>query len=125
MDMSIEVVPTVRDPDGLALSSRNTYLSEEQRQWALVLYRALKSCQEMYKSGNTCTDTLLAHGKNMIEQVSQATDRKLTLDYLSINGQEFLEPLKKVPADGAILSGAIFLHGEKTVRLIDNLILSP
>ncbi len=114
MNLEIVVVPTVRDPDGLALSSRNVYLTPDQRPAATVLYRSLKLAQEMFSGGEK--------NAGRIRQAMTALIKKEPLaqiDYVSIADPDTLEELDTVRA-GALASLAVKVGRP---RLIDNMIL--
>jgi len=114
LPVEIVVCPIVREPSGLAMSSRNAYLSAEQKQSALVLYGSLQEIQRRFHSGERESDKLIAAGKRIV-----AADASVRLDYLEIVDPETLEPLPAVsrPALAAI---AAFVG---TTRLIDNVLL--
>ncbi len=112
--IEIEVVPTVREEDGLALSSRNTYLDENQRQAATVLYRALRAAEKAYQSGERSGDTLR---KIMTDTI--AAEPLASAQYVSCADRVSLRELETV-TNGALLSMAVYVG--KT-RLIDNWIL--
>ncbi len=114
LPVEIVVCPIVREPSGLAMSSRNAYLSAEQKQSALVLYGSLQEIQRRFHSGERESDKLIAAGKRIV-----AADTSVRLDYLEIVDPETLEPLPAVsrPALAAI---AAFVG---TTRLIDNVLL--
>jgi len=112
--IEIVVCPTVREPDGLAMSSRNTYLNPEERQAAAVLYRALTAAQNAYKSGERDASVL----RRVMSEVIEA-EPLAQIQYVSCADFDTLEELQRV--DGkALLSMAVFIG--KT-RLIDNLVL--
>lgn len=108
------MVPTVRERDGLALSSRNRYLDENQRRDALVLSRALDSIALLFSNGTTSADMLLAAGKRIFSEVSSAQ-----LDYLAIVDSNTFEPAATVSKGNAVIVAAKI----GTTRLIDNVIL--
>lgn len=116
LDMNLEVVvlPTVREPDGLAMSSRNSYLSTNERQAALVLYRALMLAQELWSQGETDAEKLRSQMAKLIGKEPLAT-----IDYISIADNETLEELKEIKTP-ALVSLAVRIG--KT-RLIDNVVL--
>ncbi|MCP8465448.1 pantoate--beta-alanine ligase [Pseudomonas sp. ZM23] len=103
--------PTVRADDGLALSSRNGYLSADQRATAPVLYRTLKQLAEQVRGGTRDYEALLAQGRQQIEQAG------LRVDYLEIRESAGLRPASAENHQLVILVAA-FLG---TTRLIDNL----
>lgn len=112
--VEIITVPTVREPDGLALSSRNKYLNAEERKQALSLYRALKLGEKMILSG-----------ERRVEVVQQAMAREISsqplarIDYVSINDAETLKPLEEI--GGKVLLAVAVWIGK--TRLIDNLVV--
>jgi pantoate--beta-alanine ligase len=113
--LEIVVCPIVREPDGLAMSSRNTYLDAEQRKAATVLYRALSAAKAAYEAGEREAERL--------RRVMQETIQKeplARLQYVSVAHPLTLEELQSVEQD-ALLSMAVFVG--KT-RLIDNFLLS-
>lgn len=117
LDMPVEVVvaPTVREPDGLALSSRNAYLSPAERRAALVLYRALQAAQVRYASGERGGDALRA-----TMRATLAGEPLAQPDYVSVAHPRTLQELDQVGGDGALLSLAVWVG---PARLIDNVVL--
>ena len=111
----IVVLPTVRDADGLALSSRNVYLGTEDRQAALVLYRSLCLAREVFELGVRDTDELRRRMRGLIEAEPTAE-----IDYLSVADAETLDELDTVDRP-ALVSLAVQIGG---VRLIDNITLA-
>jgi pantoate--beta-alanine ligase len=111
----IVVVPTMREADGLAMSSRNQYLDAAERQAATVLYRALCRAQELYAAGEREAQRL----KDAMQQVI-AAEPKAVLDYLAINDAQTLAPLTTLTERAAVVSLAVKLG---RTRLIDNFIL--
>ena len=114
MPLEIVVCPTVREPDGLAVSSRNQYLNPQQRKDALCLYSALQDCLKLYRQGTTGTKILIEQMRKIIEQVPYAQ-----IDYISIVDSESLENLKKIDR-GALVALAVKIG---SARLIDNIVL--
>ena len=107
--------PIKRANDGLALSSRNAYLTKEQRNQAPSLYRCLQYIKQQINNGVTDIELLLQHQKRELEE------KDLKIDYLNLFSFEKMEPIKKIkPERKYILAGAIYV-GE--TRLIDNLIV--
>ena len=113
LDLPVKVIglPTVREPDGLALSSRNVYLSELERNHAPVLYRTLKTCAARIKAGEPM-EMVLEEGRLDIERAEFA------LDYLEARHALTLAPIASVK-DGPIRLLVAAKIG--TTRLIDNL----
>lgn len=114
--VSIEVCPIVREPDGLALSSRNSYLTPEERKSALVLYRSLMRVQEEFAKGERDTAKLVAAGKQKFTEEPGAR-----LDYLEIVDPDSLDPETNI-TKATLVAVAAFVG--KT-RLIDNIALQP
>ncbi|MCL5429387.1 MAG: pantoate--beta-alanine ligase [Chloroflexi bacterium] len=116
LNFPIEIVvgPTVREPDGLALSSRNSYLNPAERKAATVLHRALSAAQAVHAAGERDGEALRAVMRKTIEAEPLAK-----LQYVSCADAQTLQELDKVE-NGALLSMAVFVG--KT-RLIDNLLL--
>jgi pantoate--beta-alanine ligase len=113
-DLELVVCPTVREPDGLALSSRNRYLSASDRARALVLSRALDVVGASYRAGQKDVARLLEAGRGVL-----ATEPEVRIDYLQIVDADTLLPLTEAKP-GALV--AIAAHVGST-RLIDNTIL--
>ncbi len=114
MNLEIMVCPTVREPDGLAMSSRNTRLTREQRQVAPVLYRALTLAQELWSQGEKDAGTIRHEMTELIEKEPLAN-----IDYISIANNETLKEIHRVRPP-ALVSMAVKFG---KVRLIDNIIL--
>jgi pantoate--beta-alanine ligase len=114
--VQVVVCSIVREPDGLAMSSRNAYLDPEQRKMALVLYRSLMAVQERFDHGEHQVDKLIESGKQVFAAVPG-----VRLDYLEIVDTETLEPVGDL-ARGGLLAVAAFVGG---TRLIDNIVLEP
>lgn len=115
LPVEIVVCPIVREPDGLAMSSRNTYLNPQQRKQALVLLRALRRVEEMVEQGEQDAAKLEAAGRQVV-----AEEPAVRLDYLAIVDRESLEPVNPT-APGALVAVAAYVGG---TRLIDNVILN-
>ncbi len=117
LEMGVEVVvmPTIREPDGLALSSRNVRLSPEQRQAAPVLYRALCRAYTLWMDGERHGDAL----RDVARGELQAESRVDGIDYVSVAGLETLDELEQIEGP-AMVSAAVHMG---PVRLIDNIVL--
>ena len=115
MGLEIVAVPTVREDDGLAMSSRNLYLTPDQRQAAPVVYRALASAERLWQQGVTDAQQL----RQEIHRVLQQEALIERIDYVSVADADSLEELEVVEGR-AMLSVAVQL-GQP--RLIDNIIL--
>jgi pantoate--beta-alanine ligase len=117
MDTEIVVGPTVREEDGLALSSRNVYLATDERKAATVLRRALEKCRSMYNGGERDSARLINAMRAIIEAEPLAKP-----DYIMISDTSNLEPVTTVPyVSPTLVSMAVFFG--KT-RLIDNVVLN-
>lgn len=116
LDFPIEVIvcPTVREPDGLAMSSRNVYLDPGQRKAATVLYRSLSAAGEAYQRGERRAGEL-----RRIMQATIESEPLAKMQYVSCADYDTLQELEQV-SGRALLSMAVFIG--KT-RLIDNLVL--
>lgn len=116
-ETEIVILPTVREESGLALSSRNAHLSDEERRAAAVLRRALARAEEMYNDGERSA-------KRIIEAVrgEAETESLVRLQYLNVTDADTLEKLDKLDDHVALVSLAALVG--KT-RLIDNVVLHP
>ncbi len=114
-DIEIVVAPTVREPDGLAMSSRNAYLTPEQRKQAAVLYRALMRVQTLADRGERRAAELIRAGEEVILEEPGAK-----LDYFEIVSPDTLEPVADV-SRGALVAVAALVGA---TRLIDNVLLT-
>jgi pantoate--beta-alanine ligase len=116
LDLPVEVVvaPTVREADGLALSSRNSYLTPEQRAAAPAIFRALSAAQARHEAGERDAETL----REAVRQ-ALAAESSMQIDYVSIADPLTLQELTVVD-ERALASTAVRLGA---TRLIDNLIL--
>lgn len=114
MDLKIITLPTLRAPDGLALSSRNAYLSTEERRAATVLIRALRLAEDEWRRGERRAEALRRKMVSLIKSEPLAR-----IDYISVADNETLVELDAVEAR-ALISLAVYIG--KT-RLIDNLLL--
>lgn len=114
--VQIEVMPIVREPDGLAMSSRNSYLSPQERRSALVLYRSLKRVESLFQEGERQSGRLIAAAADEI-----AKQPAVRLDYFEIVDPDTLEPVSII-ARNSLVAVAAFVG--KT-RLIDNIVLEP
>ncbi|KAI1078202.1 pantoate-beta-alanine ligase [Whalleya microplaca] len=147
LPMEVVVGPTVREPDGLALSSRNVYLGQRRRNVAIVLHRALQAAEAQYLNGVLDRESILNAASAVVSgtlnaQLSLAPEKrvKYEVDYISLADPSTMEELTEVdPKVGGILSGAIKMlpvespqpgedlghSGGPAVRLIDNIVLPP
>jgi pantoate--beta-alanine ligase len=114
LDVRILVCPIVREKDGLALSSRNIYLTPEQRKQATVLYRSLMRVQTLADQGQGDAAKLVAAGKQVL-----AEEQGVRVDYFEIVNWETLDSVQDI-SNGALVAVAAYVG--KT-RLIDNVVL--
>lgn len=114
LNVQIRLMPTVRDEDGLALSSRNTYLGPKQKRDALCLYRALKKAEEVNAMGESSAAKVIRQMENIIKRVKGAK-----IDYVTVVNAETLEPVKEIK--GKTLVALAVRIGK--ARLIDNILL--
>ncbi|KAI1815360.1 pantoate-beta-alanine ligase [Poronia punctata] len=147
LPIDVVVGHTSREPDGLALSSRNVYLGERRRKAAVVLNRALRAAEERYENGASDRDSILGAANavttgTLNEQMALGPEArvKFEVDYISLADPWTMEEIDRVdPKVGGILSGAIKMlpvespqpgedlghSGGPAVRLIDNIVLEP
>jgi len=112
----VEIVgcPIVREPDGLAMSSRNVYLNKDDRARALVLHRSLQDVKEDFRGGQRDAGKLLALGKKVI-----AAEPSARLDYFEIVDPDTLDPIETISRPTLVAVAAYV----GSTRLIDNLVL--
>jgi pantoate--beta-alanine ligase len=116
LNFDIEIIPgvLVREEDGIAMSSRNSYLSPEEKEKALVLYRSLAKGKELFESGERRASVLSHAVKETIESVNG-----VSLQYVEIRDAETLERIENVNRPAVIAVAAMV----GAVRLIDNIII--
>lgn len=114
--VAIEVCPIIREPDGLALSSRNAYLDPQERKAALVLHHSLQRAQKLFESGEHDSARLVATGREEFNR-----EPKVRLDYFDVVDPDSLEPITII-SNLALIAVAAFIGN---TRLIDNLIVDP
>jgi pantoate--beta-alanine ligase len=119
LDLDVEVVgmPIVREPDGLAMSSRNAYLSADERQRALALSRALGRARAAFAGGERDSAALTAQARQVLDEAGG-----IRLDYLELRDGESLDVLEGRIERPALLAVAAFVGN---TRLIDNQLLEP
>jgi pantoate--beta-alanine ligase len=117
LNLGVEIVvcPTVRETDGLAMSSRNVYLSQEERKRAVTLYKSLRAGAEVIRRGVT-------DGKSVQSAMAHVLKKEpaITIDYLAVCDPSTLKPLCVVTSR-VVLLGAVRIG---SVRLIDNLLVT-
>ncbi len=114
MPLEIVIVPTVREPDGLAMSSRNVYLSMEERRSAIVLSQSLKLAEDMIAKGEKNAERIRGKMRAIIER-----EPKAVIDYVSIVDGNTLDELDGVKP-GAVISLAVRFG---RTRLLDNMVV--
>jgi pantoate--beta-alanine ligase len=114
MDVDVVVLPTVREPDGLAMSSRNSYLSADERHKAVAIYRALSNAEQLAKAGAREPEKL----KNKMLAVLRE-DPGIVIDYAEVVDHETLEPVSSVK-EAMVLLVAVRIG---RTRLIDNIVI--
>jgi pantoate--beta-alanine ligase len=115
-ETEIVTVPTLREESGLAMSSRNQLLSEEERQKAVIVIQALREAKTAFKRGER-------NASDLAQIVSKGIENEpdVRLDYVAIVDRESFEPIEKVGETEALIVVAVFLDN---IRLIDNVILN-
>jgi pantoate--beta-alanine ligase len=118
LSLPVEVVglPTVREPDGLAMSSRNVYLSPEERRATLVLSRSLRHAEDLVRAGETNAATMKREVESMIR-----AEPAVLLEYASLSDESTLEELQTIDRPALLLLAARV----GATRLIDNALLLP
>lgn len=115
-EIEIVVVPTVREESGLAMSSRNAYLSEEEHEKASIIYQALRDAKLAFKNGERNAAKIA-----QIVEEKIASEPLARIDYVAVVNNEDLEPVEKI-GDNEVLVAVAVRFGK--VRLIDNVILN-
>jgi pantoate--beta-alanine ligase len=112
--MPVEVVgcPTIREPDGLAMSSRNVYLRAAERQAAVILSQALSQAERLFKDGVWDGANLQAEVQNMLDK-----EPLIRTDYVAVVHPQTLQPVVSLAAEGAVICLAVWIG---RTRLIDN-----
>ena len=114
LEVKIEVLPIIREEDDLALSSRNTYLGQEERKAALSLSKSLKEAQSMIEDGQRDSEAIIKRIRELINMEPLAK-----IDYVEIVDTDKLDPIARIEKE-ALVALAVFIG---KVRLIDNTIL--
>ena len=114
MPLEIVICPTVRQPDGLAISSRNQYLTEQQKKDATNIYKSLQQCRQMIDAGIKESQKIIAEMRKILQQVPS-----IEIEYVSIVDAETLESIEKI--SGKVLAAAAVRIGP--ARLIDNILV--
>lgn len=114
MDVQIAVQPTIRERDGLAMSSRNTYLSAEERRSAPVIFRALSAAEQLVQAGIVEIEKIKKKVQDTLLE-----EKEMRIDYVEVVDPETLAPLSEAQANMAVL---VAVRLGRT-RLIDNIVL--
>ncbi len=114
MPLEIVVFPTVREPSGLAVSSRNQYLSERQKKDATNIYKSLQACRRMIDAGISESRQIIAEMRKMLQQIPS-----IEIEYVSIVDAETLQDAESIT--GKILAAVAVKIGP--ARLIDNILV--
>jgi len=114
MPLEIVVCPTVREKDGLAVSSRNKYLSEQEKKEAAKIYKSLEKCREMVEAGATDSSEIVAQMRSILQQIKGGS-----IEYVSIVDAETLENVDKI-ASRVLAAVAVKLG---PTRVIDNILM--
>lgn len=140
IDTQVVVGETTREPDGLAMSSRNVYLGTRRRKVATVLSKVLRAAETGYLRGKRTRDEILGPANELAKLLLQPSQVRFEIDYISLADPETMEELEIVDESrGAILCGAVKMlpvdapqpdedlgfGGGPSVRLIDNIVLKP
>ncbi len=113
--VDVVIAPTLREPDGLAMSSRNRYLTPSLRTEALSISRALFKARDMVAAGELRSDRLVAEATHILAQ-----HRRVRVIYVSLVNRHTMEPMREVVPGVSLLAIAAWLD---EVRLIDNIVL--
>ncbi len=113
MPVQVVVAPTVREPDGLAMSSRNRYLQPEQRADALRIYQSLMAAKKMVEDGVRSTDRVVAEITNRLAQ-----SRRIRVIYVTIVDKDTMAPVRTIEPGKCTCALAVWVN---EVRLIDNM----
>ena len=116
LPVEVVIAPTVREADGLAMSSRNAYLAPDERQAATALYRALTTAQQAFQEGERNGVVLRSAMQDVLDAEPLADT-----EYVSVADPTTLRELNEVSEAGALLSMAVRIG---TTRLIDNIVLA-
>jgi pantoate--beta-alanine ligase len=114
MPLEIVICPTIREPNGLAVSSRNQYLTEQQKKDAANIYKSLQRCRQMIDAGVKETTEIIAEMRKILQQVPS-----IEIEYVSIVDAETLQNVDKIA--GKVLSAVAVRIGP--ARLIDNILM--
>ncbi len=114
LPLEIVICPTVREPNGLAVSSRNQYLTEQQKKDAANIYKSLQTCRNLIDADTTETHQIIAEMEKILQQIPS-----IEIEYVSIVDAETLESIEKIA--GKVLAAVAVKIGP--ARLIDNILV--
>ena len=114
MPLQIVICPTVREPNGLAVSSRNQYLTARQKKDAANIYKSLQTCRKLIDDGTTETNQIIAEMQKILQQIPSGE-----IEYVSIVDAETLQSIDKIT--GKVLAAVAVKVGP--ARLIDNILV--
>lgn len=122
MPLDVNIIPTIREDDGLAMSSRNAYLSAPERSVAPVVYRSLCAAKELFLGLKKNDDALSSSQlKDAVTSILQSEPLVSEVQYVAVDSKATMQPLDRVTRkDGAVISLACKVG---SVRLIDNIVL--
>jgi pantoate--beta-alanine ligase len=114
MPLEIVICPTVRESSGLAVSSRNKYLTAQQKKDAAVIYKSLQKCRQMLESGITKAEAIINQMRNVLSRVPS-----IEIEYISIVDAETLDVVEKI--EKTVIAAVAVKLG--STRLIDNIVV--
>jgi len=114
MPLEIAICPTIREPDGLAVSSRNKYLTKQQKKDATLIYKSLQKCRQMIDAGVTDSETIIAEMRKILSQAPS-----IKIEYISIVDAETLQTTDLIARQ--VLAAVAVRIG--SARLIDNILV--
>lgn len=122
MDVAIQIMDTVREEDGLAMSSRNAYLTAEERERAPIVYQSLRAARELFDSrfARGEEDVNADDLREVVNNILKSEPMISKIEYVAIDDLENMQPVDKVGNGGCVVSLACKLG---SVRLIDNVVL--
>lgn len=117
MDLNVIVKDTIREDDGLAMSSRNAYLKPEERKAAPIIYQALRTAREQYLADPGVSATAL---RETVQSILQTEPLVSEIQYISVDNKATMKTISRVGEEGGVISLACKVG---SVRLIDNIVL--
>jgi pantoate--beta-alanine ligase len=120
MPIDVMIMDTIRESSGLAMSSRNAYLTDEERDAAPVIYKSLCVARELWKSRKEGSDLSSAELQQVVLSILQEEPFVSEIQYVTVDHRATMRPLERVGEEGAVISLATKVG---SVRLIDNIVL--